>query len=305
MDIIRRLKPHHLRLISEIGRLQKLNLAAEAMAMSQPAASRILADIEDNAGAPLFFRHPRWMEPTPVGQAFLRHARVILAELENLEIEVQYLNIGQSGAVKVGSVTGPAMGFLMPAVRQVKAEAPDIDLTIEIGPSAQLVRGLKEGQFDFVIARLPPDYDSREFTIYPARSEKVAMVVRTAHPLADQPKVSLADMIEYEWVVQNRGFPVRQAVENAYLEIGTEVPENVYNSASLLVVLSLVTQGDVISPQSQEVADILTGEPLGANLTTLNLDQPIWVSPYFIIQNRNRQLPRAAERLMNEVLRRL
>jgi DNA-binding transcriptional LysR family regulator len=63
MDLIRRLKPTHLRLISEIARHQKLQLAAESMGVSQPAASRMLADIEAEAGAPLFVRHPRWMEP--------------------------------------------------------------------------------------------------------------------------------------------------------------------------------------------------------------------------------------------------
>ncbi|NIZ08175.1 LysR family transcriptional regulator [Pseudooceanicola sp. HF7] len=305
MDLIRRLKPTHLRLIAEIAQRQKLQLAAEALAMSQPAASRMLAEIESEAGAPLFIRHPRWMEPTPIGLVFLRHIRVILTELDSLQTEVENLNIGQSGEVRVGAVTGPAMGYLMPAIRKIKEEAPDIEATIEVGPSSQLVRGLKEGRFDFIIARLPTDEDHGEFRVYPARSEGVKLMVRSGHPLAGRRDLSLEELARYEWVVQERGSPIRRAVEAAFLETGKAVPRNVNNSSSLLVVLALLSRSDVISPQSEEVAEILTHESLGAKLSVLDLNRDIRVSPYFVLANRGQQLPRISERVLQEVLRRL
>ncbi|QPM90843.1 LysR family transcriptional regulator [Pseudooceanicola algae] len=305
MDLIRRLKPIHLRLVTEIARQQKLQLAAAELAISQPAASRMLAEIEQEAGAPLFIRHPRWMEPTAVGTVFLRHIRVILAELDSLQTEVENLNIGQSGEVRVGAVTGPAMGYLMPAIRRIKEQSPDVEATIEVGPSTQLVRGLKEGRFDFIIARLAATEEHGEFHVYPARSENVALMVRSAHPLAGRRALSLEDVARYEWVVQERGSPIRQAVEDAFLQIGRPVPRNVNNSSSLLVVLALLSRSDVISPQSEEVAEILTHESLGAKLAVLDLDLEIRVSPYFVLHNRGQQLPRIADRVLQEVLRRL
>ena len=83
--------------------------------------------------------------------------RVVLWELETLEAEVESIAGGRSGVVRVGAVTGPAVGCLMPALRKVKDESPDIETTIEVGPSVQLVRGLREGRLDFVIARLTPE----------------------------------------------------------------------------------------------------------------------------------------------------
>ena len=305
MDLIKRLKPIHFRLVDQIARRQKLQLAAEALAMSQPAASRMLADVEAELGAPLFVRHPRWMEPTPVGETFLRHIRVILRELETLQSEVGNLAEGQAGEIRVGAVTGPAMGFLMPALRQVKAESPDIEATIEVGPSVELVRGLREGRFDFIIARLMPDQDSHEFHVYPARSENVALVVRESHPLAHHRALPLDAVTGYEWVMQERGSPIRQAVEAAFLQSGTAVPGNVSNSSSLLVVLSLLAHSDVIAPQSEEVAEILAGDSLGASLIALDMAERITVSPYFVLANRGQQLPRATERVLEEVLRRL
>lgn len=302
MNLIGRLKPTHLRLIVEIAKLQKLQLAANALNMSQPAASRVLSDIEGHVGSPLFIRHPRWMEETAVGQAFVRHARVILNELENLQREVQNLKTGKTGEVRVGAVTGPALGILMPAIKKVKENTPDIEATIEVGPSSQLVRELKEGSLDFVIARVPPEYDTNDFNIYPARDEDVALIAWNQHPLAGKSNIRLVDLLDYEWVVQERGTPIRQAIEEAFLGIGCPVPARVTNSSSLFVVLSLVTNSDSIAPLSTEVAELLTHEDLGANLTILNIDQSVVVSPYYIITNRYHQLTHAAEKILNEVL---
>ncbi|MBT9382866.1 LysR family transcriptional regulator [Pseudooceanicola sp. CBS1P-1] len=305
MDLFRRLKPTHLRLVAEIARRQKLQLAAEALAMSQPAASRMLADIEQETGAPLFIRHPRWMEPTPLGEAFLRHVRVILWEMESLQSEVESLNSGQMGEVRVGAVTGPAMGFLMPALQYVKEQSPRIEATIEVSPSVQLVRGLQEGRFDFIVARLPPEHDRRDLHLYPARSEDVSLLVRDSHPLAGRAEVPLEALRHYPWVVQERGSPIRRAVEDGFVAEGVEVPRNIYNSSSLLVVLALLASAEVIAPQSSEVAEILTGPELGARLVTLNVASRFTVSPYFVITNRGKQLPRAAQTVLEEVLRRI
>lgn len=301
MDFAHRLKPAHLNLLMKIAESGQLQRAAQMSAMSQPAASRILADVEDRAGGPLFERHPKGMVPTPLGDICIRHAKIILEEYGALDEDARRITAGEAGRVRVGAVTGPAVGLLMPAVRGVKASAPDIEVTIEVGPSVELMRGLVEGRFDFVIDRIPPEYDSREFRLQPARSEVVTLLVRPEHPLAGREEVSLADLLDHEWVVQEIGSPIRQAVEAAFHRQELDTPARVTNSSSLVVALSLLAATDTIAPQSEEVAQMLTGRSLGANIVSLNLADPIMVSPCFIIQNRFRQLPRAADLVLNAV----
>ena len=305
MDFANRLKPAHLNLVMKIAETGQLQRAAQSAAMSQPAASRILADIEARAGAPLFERLPKGMVPTALGEICIRHAKVILEEYGALNEEARRITVGQIGRVRVGAVTGPAVGLLMPAVRAIKAASPDIEMTIEVGPSAELVRGLVEGRLDFVIARIPPDYDARDFRFQPARSELVTLLVRPEHPLAGQTEVTLAELAEYEWVVQEIGSPIRQAVEAAFRNQQLDTPTRVTNSSSLLVVLALLETTDTIAPQSEEVAAMLTRGPLGANIAALELAEPILVSPCFIIPNRFRQLPKAAESLLAAVFSQL
>lgn len=306
MSLLRRLKPQHLHLMNLIAERRQLQVAAEAMGLSQPAASRALAEMERELGGALFYRHPRGMEATELGAACLRHARAILSGFESLETEVTELQRGTAGEVRVGTVTGPAVGCVVPAVQAVKAETPGIRVTVDVGPSAQLVRGLQEGTMDFIVARLPPGVEGADFELYPARNEVAELMVRRSHPLAGQGAVALADTLPFEWVIQERGSPIRVAVEGAFRGQGLPVPPRVTNSSSLLVALAMLA-GDtsVITSLSAEAASLLAAGPLAADLVTLPLVEPILVTPYFVISHRYRQHTRAAGRLMQETLARL
>ncbi|WHZ33336.1 LysR family transcriptional regulator [Sagittula sp. MA-2] len=302
MDVLHRLKPSQLTLILRIAETGQLQRAAQMAGMSQPAASRMLNEIEQRAGGALFDRYPKGMLATPLGEIVSRRAQVILEEYDALEREARRITTGEMGQVRVGAVTGPAVGLIVPAVRRVKAAAPDIEMTIEVGPSTELVRGLVEGRFDFVISRLPAEHDSRDFRLYPARSEIVSLLVRPAHPLAGRTEVTLEELQGYEWVVQEIGSPIRQAVERAFHEQGLGGPQRITNSSSLLVVLSLLEGTDTIAPQAMEVAQMLTMGQTALGITSLNLAEPISVPPCFIIRNRFRPLPAASERVLQAVL---
>lgn len=305
MNFARKLKPHHLRLIVKISQSGKLQFAAEALGMSQPAASRTLAEIETDVGFQLFERTAKGMTPTAIGTTFVRHAQSILTSFDNMEAEVEGISEGQLGEVKVGSVTGPAIRCLVPALLKIKAETPDIEANFEVGPSTELIQRLEQGIYDFVIARIPSHYDSRAFNILPARSEIVSLVVRSSHPLAHKAKVSLQDLSDYEWTVQERGSPIRSAVESAFATEEIRMPSHITNTSSLLVMLGLLEHSDTVATLVDEVASLLTRGETNANLSILKLDRQILVPPYFIIMDRGRQLSRAAERLLEEVLTRI
>jgi DNA-binding transcriptional LysR family regulator len=302
LPLSRRLKPNHLRLIQKILETGKLQIAAEAMAMSQPAASRVLADIESQVGAALFLRDPKGMTPTEIGQAFLRHARSITTQMDSLIQELDWLKLGEAGTVRVGAVTGPAVGGLIPAVRKVRSEAPSLRVTIEVGPSSELIRGLTEGRFDFVLGRIAETDETSNLLITPARSEKVALVVRGSHPLAGRRRIPMVDLLNEEWVIQERGSPIRAAVEKAFYMQSLPAPDNVINSSSLLVALAMLAESDVIAPLTEEVSLMLGKSGLLANLVKLHVETEIQVSTYYAIRKRTQQLSSAADRLLQETL---
>ena len=134
-------------------------------------------------GAPLFIRQPKGMEPTEIGTTVLRRARVILREMASIEADVRALRGGHAGSVRVGAVTGPAISYLVSAIRRIKEESPQADITVDVMPSRDLLMHLAAGEMDFVLGRILPEFDSDAFNILPMSDEKVALMAR-ADPAA-------------------------------------------------------------------------------------------------------------------------
>ncbi|WP_193188379.1 LysR family transcriptional regulator [Nisaea sediminum] len=297
IGLTHRLKLPHLRLIVAIADHGQLGRAADAIALTQPAASRMLSDIERILGVRLCERHPRGLSFTLIGRVIARRARAALIILREMSREIGELQQGTGGVVRVGAVTGPAVGYVTPAIRQLKAIYPETEIHVDVGPSTTLVRDLIAGSLDFVLGRIPPDVSPHQLDIQSGRSETIDLVVRHDHPLSSARRVSLEELASYEWIMQARGTPIRTAVDEAFYSVGILPPDNVINTASLLVTIALLSSSTAIAPVSREVHDLLIGERIGARLSRLALERPIAFAPYNLLMVKDRALSPVADRL--------
>jgi DNA-binding transcriptional LysR family regulator len=276
--------PHHLklsqlRLVAAIARQGQLGLAAADCAMTQPAASRMLAEIERNIGARIAERQARGLTLTLIGRALARRADTVLTELGDLGREVEELQRGTIGAASVGAVTGGALGYLVPAIAQLKAVSPNAAISVDVAPSGPLVRDLAAGRLDFALARLPDDLDPADFDCTPARHEIVELLVHESHPLASARQLRFGELSSYPFVMQPRGMPIRTAVDQAFIAAGAAPPHDVIDTTSLLVMTAMTAETNAISPVSREVAELLTGAGIRSRLRPLGLAEPIIVAP--------------------------
>jgi len=83
--VIHRMQTSYFRYMVEIDRTRSITQAAANLFLTQPSLSRILHELEGQLGYPIFERSNRGVRPTPDGVVFLRHARRILNELEEIE----------------------------------------------------------------------------------------------------------------------------------------------------------------------------------------------------------------------------
>jgi len=246
------LKPAQLRLLQAIAEQGQIQLAAEHVGMTQPAASRMLAEMERQLGAVLFLRQSRGLVPTEFGHVVLQRTNVILREMTSIVSDLQNLRDGLGGSIRIGSVTGPAVNYLVSAIREVKQIAPKANITVDVMPSRDLVTHLVAGDMDFVLARILPEFDSRDFEIIPMRDEEVSFLVRADHPLVRAPVVTLIELLGYEWIMQQRGSPIREATLAAFASLRVSEPENVVNSPSTLLTLAYLSQTEALLHKSRE-----------------------------------------------------
>ena len=292
--IVSQLHLKHLRLIAAIAEHRQVSLAADALGMTQPAASRTLAEAEARVGVPLFERHPKGMLPTNAGEGLARRARNILDELTDAADEVERLRLGRGGIVRIGTVTGAAVGYVVPAIRALKEQSPEAEVHVDVANSEELISGLLALRHDMILGRVPMRMAPAGLSMQRARGERVQIVASAGHTAAAQDAVSLADLVGAEWVMQGPGAPIRRAVEDAFLNLGAPLPSNVTNTASLLMALAQLRNPVVVTPVSQEVAHLLTAGR--SDLVILPVQEPILVAPYSLITLRDRRLSPVAVR---------
>jgi len=299
------LKFGHMRMIAALEQHGSVSAAASALNMSQPAASRVIAEMEAILNARLLERMPRGVALTPYGEALARRARSILAELREAEREISDIRTGKGGTVHLGAVTAPAVELAVPAIRELRQHFPRIEVNVQVEASNVLARELIASRHDFIIARIPEDLNPRIFASTTIGSEKACLVVRRGHPLLGKNKVTLADTLDFDWVLQPAGSLLRRTIEQHFMRFNTPLPERVLNTGSLLLTFVMIARSDAIGPISVEVARFVRSqEGLDGAIEVLPLDFEIEVQPYSLITTRGRILSPAAQMLYEAILAR-
>jgi DNA-binding transcriptional LysR family regulator len=298
------LKLTHMRMIAALDDHEKVSAAASVLNISQPAASRMIAEMEAILGVPLCERLPRGVALTSFGKAFARRARVILLELRGVDRDMSELRSGNGGAVFLGAVTAPAIELAVPAIAKARALYPGIEISIEVDTSQSLARELLASRHDFIIARIPADLDPRLFHVQIIGAEKACLIVRCDHPLAGATLVKLEALNAFDWVMQPRGSLLRQTVEQAFLLRNRPLPSRVLNTTSLLLTLVMVAQTDAIAPVALDVANFIRREDrLAGKIETLPIEFDIVVQPYGLITLKDRFLSPAAQTIYDLIQR--
>ena len=299
------LKLSHLRLIVAIEQHGQVSAAADALNISQPAASRMLTEMETILKAQLCERVSRGVALTAFGRAFARRARTILLELREVDRELSALKSGTGGSVFLGSVTAPAISLAVPAIQQVSAAYPGIEVNVRVETSNVLARELLAARQDFIIARVPDDLNPRLFNVREIGVEKACLIVRKGHPLLEKPVVGLADLPHYDWVFQPAGTLLRRRIEELFIADGVPLPSTVVNTSSILLTTAIVCGSNAIAPVARDMAVFIAdvGAEAG-NVRILNTDFEIDIKPYSLISVKGRALPPSAKLLYDLILQR-
>ncbi|MFC3282207.1 LysR substrate-binding domain-containing protein [Litchfieldella rifensis] len=291
-----RLKLRHLQLFLALDEQRNLHRAAARLGMSQPAASKLLGDIESHLGVKLFDRHARGLTPNWYGEIMVRHARTMLSELHHTGEELNALREGNAGMVAVGTVMAPAVTLLTSAIERVHRDRPGLKISVDVDVSKVLVPRLLEGEFDFAITRIPAGFPTERFVFEEIGEEDICFVCREGHPLTGRSPLTLEAMAAYPWSLQPPGALMRQRVDSLFLYHGVSPPPQIVDTPDVLVSLALVDKSDTITATTREVADLLCAPQ---RFRILPLREALSVQPYGLVSLRHQRLSPGAGALMS------
>ncbi|WP_136645009.1 hydrogen peroxide-inducible genes activator [Tabrizicola sp. YIM 78059] len=145
----------HLRYFEALARHRHFGRAAEASAISQPALSLQVKELEDILGAPLVERGPRQIRLTPLGEDFAQRARDVLRSVDELAALARASSGPLSGRLRLGVIPTIAPYFLPHLIRQLADRFPDLSVHPREAVTSRLVRDLTEGRIDLALVALP------------------------------------------------------------------------------------------------------------------------------------------------------
>jgi DNA-binding transcriptional LysR family regulator len=248
-----------------------MQAASLHLGITQPAASRMAAEIERIVGERIHRRAGKGIELTPVGQALANRAVRALREIEDAEHDIAEIGRGASGRVRIGSVTGPAIEYVLPVMRESRLAMPKVAVAVEVGTSDVLAEKLLQGEIDFFLGRLPEGQEPGLFQETPLTTEPISFVVRAGHPLARERDIPMPRLLDFDWVLPIEGSILRRSMVTLLRARGLPLPEQVHSTSSFLLTIALLRQSNALAPIASAVARVFADETGTAGLLT-NLD---------------------------------
>jgi LysR family hca operon transcriptional activator len=213
----RTMELRHLRYFIAVAEEGSLTLAAEKrLHTSQPSLSRQIRDLEYEAGVPLMSRSVHGIELTDAGRAFLDHARLALAQAETALAAARRAAQPSKPMFALGFLTGQEMDWLPGAMRILRDELPNIQVTVSSQYSPDLAKDLVGGKLDLAFLRPEANMPDLEFRL--VTKEPLVVVLPSDHRLATRAKIDPHEIVGETFINVSGAAPALRLIIDAYLQ---------------------------------------------------------------------------------------
>ncbi len=230
---------HMLQIISEVGSMAK---AAEQLAVSQPAISKAMADLEHTLGVPMLDRTPRGVEVTAYGRALLKHGAAVFDDLRQGLAEIEHLRDPTRGELRIGAPE-PVTQVLSVIINELLARLPNLRFQVMVGDTAMLFQALRERQLDVAFTRMLERNAEPDLETEVLFQDPLVVVAGAQNPWASRRKVSLADLVDEPWVLPPPDTVLGRFGAEIFRVRGLEPPRATVVTPSLQLRLSLMSGG--------------------------------------------------------------
>lgn len=235
---MRNLTLKQFRYFEALAREGHFGRAAEACAISQPALSLQIKDLEDSLGAPLFERGARQIRLTGFGEEFQKRVRTILGAVEDLEDLAQAARQAPLGRLRLGIIPTVAPYLLPRIIGDLTARFPGLDIHPRETLTPKLMHELGEGRLDAAIVALPVSEPA--FEEEPLLSEEFVLVRPEADSGKPVPDVDALKTMRLLLLEEGHCFR-DQAL--AFCQAGSARPSEMLEGSTLSTLVQMVGAG--------------------------------------------------------------
>jgi DNA-binding transcriptional LysR family regulator len=207
-----------LRLFVAIAEAKNLTRGAERVHLAPSSASHRMRSLEESIGTALLLREPRGVSLTRAGEALLRHARQVLAQLEQMHADLTPYAKGVRGHVSLWANTHATHTFLPDSLATFLRRHPQVTITLEEHTSPEVVMAVARGEVDVgVVADL---VEGADVELMPYRADRLVLIAPADHPLAQRASARFAEVLDYPFVMLHAGSAIHTFTMNTAAALG-------------------------------------------------------------------------------------
>jgi molybdate transport repressor ModE-like protein len=243
----RRLKLRDLHILLAVAQHGSMAKAAAELAISQPAVSKAIADMEHAVGLRLLDRTRQGTEVTTYGRALINHGTVIFDELKQATQELEFLADPAVGELRIGSSESLAAGFLPVIIDRFSRQYPKVTLTVAQAVVATThYRELRGRSIDLLFVHSPPieEQDLQSEVLF---DDRFVVIAGGKSRWTRLRRLTLADLGDEQWILPPSDSLARALVAAVFRECGLQMPHAPLNTLSIHLFLQLVASGRFVA----------------------------------------------------------
>lgn len=292
-----RLKLRQLSLVVALHEEGSLHKAARKLGMTQPAATRLLGELEDSLRARLFERSHTGMAATDMGALLVRHAALILAGVDQVQADVAAMASGTSGQLNIGQFSSAPPSLLARAIVHIKRLTPQLQVRVIEGPQELLIHALRDGELHLAIGRAPAQAFASYLNFEVLLQERFSVVcgVQSRHrPLREA--LGIGQLIDAPWILPLPSTPLRASLDLQFWAQCGRTPTDVIEYSSAHTGIALLRESDYVALLPSHVA---AEYALRKAVRVLLREVPDLLGPIGVMTRQSEALPSHGSRLMD------
>lgn len=280
---------HILQAAIEAGSMAK---AAKTLAMTQPAVSYAITEMEQALGIPLLDRTPHGVLPTVYGEALARRSIMVFNELRQGIDDIAFLADPSAGEVRIGA-TPPMSIVAAAAIERLIRRHPRMVFHLVVEPTETLLRDLHQRGIELVISRMvnpvAPEGVTAEILFY----DSLAVIAGKHNRWARRRRpVELAQLMDEPWALPPAGGFLGPMIRGAFAACGLDVPRATVTTASTYTLAALAAEGPFLIIHPETMLQVPSRHPL---LTALPIELAHANNPIGLLRLKDRAPSPVAE----------
>lgn len=193
------------------ARHENVSRAAEALAMSQSAASGSLKELEQQFDVQLFDRLGKRLQLSELGRQLRPQAEKLLAQAQAFEDALG--GAEGAGSLRIGATLTIGNYLAVPMIAAFRARFPQADVSLQVANTQTIARQVADFELD--LGMIEGELNHPQLETLHWREDELQVFAAPGHPLAGRARVADRQLLQQQWIVREQGSGTRQTFDRA------------------------------------------------------------------------------------------